>query len=521
MGLQALWDNTKKLFVEDGEPKIGNIALAGAGLYGLSRLDNSNTIQNFLGGGEQQKTGYQDGIPNYIATRAQVPGAFSSVLPNTPAGSPPVARRPGLSGRRYFTDTNYAADPNAPIMGRTAEQLAAENTRFTEDQALAEQILQTYMGGMSTYQPPGAGGTDTADADWLARSANFTDAKWQNVVDTWAAQNPNATRAQIDSALAEFRVPTHLFPYVYTKMGINTTGGTDNTGGTNNTGTAADAAWMESSKSFSDDKWRQIMDAWVAQNPNATKAQVDSALIQFGVPSNLYGYAYSKSNAINDPLASQGLGKATADTGFLTPNAPTGPGGKDLYDMLRETISYAASNNPAGQGIISKSEADQIYDIAKTLGMSIPQITEIMNLTVPSLGITAGKVAEGINWVAPDEAEDYFSLVGSNYDPNKRYAAGGKVGAGIGTLPQSRGYYLGGATDGMADKVPASIGGRQEAALSHGEFVMPADIVSHLGNGNSEAGAKVLYDMMDRVRKARTGSPEQGRQINPTRFTPA
>ena len=89
------------------------------------------------------------------------------------------------------------------------------------------------------------------------------------------------------------------------------------------------------------------------------------------------------------------------------------------------------------------------------------------------------------------------------------------------SLPQSKGYYLGGPTDGMADKVPARIDGAQEAALSDGEFVLPADIVSHLGNGNSQAGAQILYDMMERVRKARTGRPEQGRQINPNKYTPA
>lgn len=81
--------------------------------------------------------------------------------------------------------------------------------------------------------------------------------------------------------------------------------------------------------------------------------------------------------------------------------------------------------------------------------------------------------------------------------------------------------YLSGATDGMADKIPARIDGGQEARLSHGEFVIPADVVGHLGNGNSEAGAQRLYDMMDRVRKARTGSTKQGRQINPNKFTPA
>lgn len=106
----------------------------------------------------------------------------------------------------------------------------------------------------------------------------------------------------------------------------------------------------------------------------------------------------------------------------------------------------------------------------------------------------------------------------ANYQNNM--AVGGLASLVPTHQPPRRGYYLGGPTDGMADRVPANINGQEEAALSHGEFVMPADIVSHLGNGNSEAGAKVLYDMMARIRQARTGNPEQGKQINPNAFTP-
>lgn len=81
--------------------------------------------------------------------------------------------------------------------------------------------------------------------------------------------------------------------------------------------------------------------------------------------------------------------------------------------------------------------------------------------------------------------------------------------------------FLSGGGDGMSDSIPATIGGTQEARLADGEFVIPADVVSHLGNGSSKAGAKQLYSMMDRVRKARTGNKKQGRQINPEKLMPA
>jgi hypothetical protein len=84
----------------------------------------------------------------------------------------------------------------------------------------------------------------------------------------------------------------------------------------------------------------------------------------------------------------------------------------------------------------------------------------------------------------------------------------------------AKGQYLNGSSDGMADKVPARIDGQQEARLSDGEFVIPADVVSHLGNGNSDAGAKLLKEMMSRVRNARTGNDKQGKEIDPKKFLP-
>lgn len=80
---------------------------------------------------------------------------------------------------------------------------------------------------------------------------------------------------------------------------------------------------------------------------------------------------------------------------------------------------------------------------------------------------------------------------------------------------------LKGPGDGMSDNIPAMIGKKQPARLADGEFVVPADVVSHLGNGSTDAGAKKLYAMMDKVRRARTGKKAQGKQINPNRFLPA
>jgi hypothetical protein len=68
------------------------------------------------------------------------------------------------------------------------------------------------------------------------------------------------------------------------------------------------------------------------------------------------------------------------------------------------------------------------------------------------------------------------------------------------------GQLLRGPGDGVSDDIPATIGDKQPARLADGEFVVPARIVSELGNGSTEAGARKLYAMMDRIKNARSKS---------------
>ena len=83
------------------------------------------------------------------------------------------------------------------------------------------------------------------------------------------------------------------------------------------------------------------------------------------------------------------------------------------------------------------------------------------------------------------------------------------------------GRMLKGPGDGMSDSIPASIANKRPARLADGEFVVPSDVVSHLGNGSTDAGAKQLYAMMNKVRTARTGRKAQSREINPRQYVPA
>lgn len=126
-------------------------------------------------------------------------------------------------------------------------------------------------------------------------------------------------------------------------------------------------------------------------------------------------------------------------------------------------------------------------------------------------------------WEAPIEGAAQGQAM---LDPQFVSAAnGGLMSLAHGGISSLGGYSDGGRLlrgpgDGMSDNIPASIGNKQPARLADGEFVIPADVVSHLGNGSTDAGAKVLYKMMDQVRRARTGNPKQGKQINPKKFIP-
>ena len=103
---------------------------------------------------------------------------------------------------------------------------------------------------------------------------------------------------------------------------------------------------------------------------------------------------------------------------------------------------------------------------------------------------------------------------------NVEEAAGGGIMSSIGGYSDG-GRMLKGPGDGMSDSIPGVIGGRQPARLADGEFVVPADVVSHLGNGSTDAGARKLYKMMDKIRKARTGRKKQAPAVKADKYLPA
>ena len=146
-------------------------------------------------------------------------------------------------------------------------------------------------------------------------------------------------------------------------------------------------------------------------------------------------------------------------------------------------------------------------------------------------GLGAMSLYNYLNQPKPYERPKYKSTFNASayrgYEPTPptpytpqypQYAHGGLADLGGYSDYARGGRMLKGPGDGMSDDIPATIANKQPARLANEEFVVPADVVSHLGNGSSEAGAKQLYKMMDRVRQARTGTKKQGKQINPEKY---
>jgi len=261
------------------------------------------------------------------------------------------------------------------------------------------------------------------------------------------------------------------------------------------------------------------------------KAQLDkmsptmlSKLSQSGTDSIVQAAAttelYDRANAANSSYMDQptmqaaqggimgfGIGGSTSATATAGGPPPSSAGEHHWYDFLKGGMS--GDINSGGPSVFDQLLSQNPEMVTKLRGPDNYSYNPA-NQTYSGQGMSA---------VSSTPAQYSFDPTGQSYAP--KMAAGG-----IASLPNeyaAGGKLLQGPGDGMSDSIPAVIKGArpQRAALAQGEFVIPADVVSHLGNGSTDAGAKRLYAMMDKIRHARTGTKKQGRQINPANFMPA
>lgn len=166
---------------------------------------------------------------------------------------------------------------------------------------------------------------------------------------------------------------------------------------------------------------------------------------------------------------------------------------------------------------ISDEEAKKQYGFA--VGGPVEQMSREnaigTNTGYPQAGISQGAYATP--WQTPVSRNVVVGSGDANVDMMtgaERMATGGLSDLGG---YSDGGRLLRGPGDGVSDSIPAVIGKKQPARLADGEFVVPARIVSELGNGSTEAGARKLYAMMDRVQKARGKTVGKGRVAKNTR----
>jgi hypothetical protein len=253
-----------------------------------------------------------------------------------------------------------------------------------------------------------------------------------------------------------------------------------------------------------------------------------------GVPDAVKGYFTKKDAAGKDvtdwtKVIQSGLGIASLTGLNASTRKPSGyQGGVPVVNAYRQQVAntYDPDRRPGSGG--RRYFSDVIYApeaqgaTASNLAQAQADVLERRNAANPAnqkMPVDTSKKAEDI--AKSGIYSGTPSMPTPSLDKSKYLSIPAPVGKAEGGLMEmAKGRYLRGETDGMEDKIPATIDKDQPARLSHGEFVIPADVVSHLGNGNSDAGAKHLYKMMDKIRQARTGTKKQGKQINAEKFMP-
>lgn len=255
--------------------------------------------------------------------------------------------------------------------------------------------------------------------------------------------------------------------------------------------------------------------------------------------------------AANPQLAGSEIAREMGTAGFNAPSltAGTNPATMTMADKVGAGFNQVTSSPQA----LGQFAGQNVGNIASS---AAPMLGDAMTPKTPEmpgeedLGPNAGKyISPNFQAYEPRRPNPYYRPAGLGYamggqvDPMQQMPNGGLAALqGMrdgyspmttmdGNIPQMAnggsiggysdgGRMLKGPGDGMSDSIPATIGNKQPARLADGEFVVPADVVSHLGNGSTDAGAKHLYNMMDKVRKARTGTKKQGKQIKPEKYMP-
>jgi hypothetical protein len=209
-------------------------------------------------------------------------------------------------------------------------------------------------------------------------------------------------------------------------------------------------------------------------------------------------------------LAVGGMASGPVERMSMMNTAMNPQGGLYPQGMIDKTQYASPTQRPVSSELV---ETDPAYQRSNPMLMAEGGIA----------GILDAAKAQGLT---PEAYQNIYGRGNAIIEMEKALKEGKMVNLASGGISSLGGYSDGGRMlkgpgDGMSDSIPGVIANKQPARLADGEFVVPADVVSHLGNGSTDAGAKQLYAMMDKVRKARTGKKKQAPAVKANRYMPA
>lgn len=274
-----------------------------------------------------------------------------------------------------------------------------------------------------------------------------------------------------------------------------------------------------------------------AQNPQLKDLQSVISSIT-GSPSSSSEYAF--------PAPPGGIAD---ETGFVpkkpdlqeiskpaVPVAPTSPGtggpgatpsGGGIQDLFQQIYGRAGSESEVKN--IAGLSPDQARNVLETSLANWKASQQPMHTAQPQGLPLLAAPQQKFEMVPPGEGDYRVEAAKGGLLPDGfvvpadvvSHLGNGSSEAGLKILASKFGARpIRGDGDGMSDSIPTTIGGEQPARVANEEAFIPPSVVKRLGNGDTDRGAKKLYAMMDRIRKARTGTTEQGKEINPEKFMP-
>jgi hypothetical protein len=237
---------------------------------------------------------------------------------------------------------------------------------------------------------------------------------------------------------------------------------------------------------------------------NMPRSEYTVPLQQRPVPQNIMGMGMGIGDTVpTDPYTGMAKFSKGGDVDEEEENASRR---KQYAQMMGNTGSSPEESLATGQAIASRAFGKN----ASISGHGIVPRSRTQSLSSPNSAAQAEMAAMmkkyGIKASMPKSLDPQSGSTGAG---ESDYANGG-IAYGLGGYSDG-GRLLKGPGDGVSDSIPATIGSNQPARLADGEFVIPARIVSELGNGSTEAGARQLYAMMERVQKGRKKSVGKGK----------